>query len=76
MLREASARHPQSTVVLNNLAQNLSDQGRQHEALAQIDQAPQAQGPFAAEVRETRRLILQRLAAQQPQGARAGSDSK
>lgn len=76
VLREASTRHRQSTVVLNNLAQNLSDQGRQQEALAQIDQALQAPGPFAAEVRETHRLILQRLAAQRPQGARAGSNLK
>jgi len=76
VLREASARHPGSAVVLNNLAQNLSDQGRQQEALAQIDQALQAQGPFAAEVRETRRLILQRLAAQRPQGAPRGPGSK
>ena len=66
VLREASARHPQSTVVLNNLAQTLSDQGRHQEALAQIDRALAAQGPFAAEVRATRRLILQRLAAQKP----------
>ncbi len=66
VLREASARHPQSTVVLNNLAQTLSDQGRHQEALAQIDRALQAQGPFATEVRETRRLILRRLAARKP----------
>ena len=34
-----AARHPQSVIVLNNLAQTLSDQGRNGEALALIRQA-------------------------------------
>ena len=59
-LRVAAARHPDSVVVLNNLAQTLSDQGRNAEALAFIDQAVQLQGPFASAVLETRALILQR----------------
>jgi len=51
-------------IVLNNLAQALSDQGRHAEALAQIEKASDPQSPFAAEVRSTRQLILQRIAEQ------------
>lgn len=64
VLRAAQERHPQSVIVLNNLAQALSDQGRQAEALAQIEKASDPQSPFAAEVRATRQLILQRIAEQ------------
>ncbi len=63
-LREAQRRHPKSVIVINNLAQALSDQGRHTEALAQIDMANDPQGPFAAEVRATRQLILQRIGQQ------------
>lgn len=63
-LREAQRRHPQSIIVMNNLAQALSDQGRHGEALSQIDRANDPQSPFAAEVRATRQLILQRLEQQ------------
>ncbi len=61
VLREAGRRHPQSVIVINNLAQTLSDQGRQAEALAQIEKASDPNNPFAAEVRATRQLILQRI---------------
>ena len=61
VLRTAQKRHPQSTIVVNNLAQTLSDQGRHAEALAQIDKVSDPQGPFAAEIRSTRQLILQRI---------------
>ncbi|MEO8654965.1 MAG: PA2778 family cysteine peptidase [Ramlibacter sp.] len=61
VLREARRRHPQSVIVINNLAQTLSDQGRQAEALAQIDKVSDPSQPFAAEVRATRQLILQRI---------------
>jgi hypothetical protein len=64
VLRRAQQRHPQSVIVINNLAQALSDLGRQSEALAQIDKASDPQSPFASEVRATRQLILQRLAQQ------------
>ena len=64
VLRTAQERHPQSVIVLNNLAQALSDQGRHAEALAQIEKASDPQSPFAAEVRSTRQLILQRIAEQ------------
>jgi hypothetical protein len=64
VLRAAQQRHPQSVIVINNLAQALSDQGRHSEALAQIDKASDPQSPFAAEVRSTRQLILQRIAQQ------------
>jgi hypothetical protein len=61
VLRAALQRHPQSVIVMNNLAQTLSDQGRHTEALAQIDKASDPQSPFAGEVRATRQLILQRM---------------
>ena len=64
VLRAAQERHPQSVIVLNNLAQALSDQGRHAEALAQIEKASDPQSPFAAEVRSTRQMILQRIAQQ------------
>ncbi|HEY8360669.1 MAG TPA: PA2778 family cysteine peptidase, partial [Ramlibacter sp.] len=61
VLRVARGRHPQSVIVLNNLAQTLSDLGRHAEALALLDQAGDTQGPFASEVRATRRLVESRL---------------
>jgi len=61
-LRAALARDPESVVVLNNLAQTLSDQGRHEEALPTIERAVAAGGPFAAAARETRELILSRIA--------------
>jgi hypothetical protein len=63
VLRQALQRHPQSVIVMNNLAQTLSDQGRHAEALAQIDKASASdpQSPFSGEVRATRQLILQRI---------------
>ena len=54
VLRVAQQKHPQSVIVINNLAQALSDQGRHAEALAQIETASDPQSPFAAEVRSTR----------------------
>lgn len=67
VLREALVRHPQSVIVMNNLAQTLSDQGQHREALEQIERAMDLQSPFAAEVRATRQLILERM--QQPKAA-------
>lgn len=64
VLRAAQQKHPQSVIVINNLAQALSDQGRHAEALAQVDKASDPQSPFAAEVRSTRQLIMQRIAQQ------------
>lgn len=61
VLREARQRHPQSVIVMNNLAQTLSDQGRHAEALALIDKAADSSSPFASEVRSTRQLIMQRI---------------
>jgi len=63
VLRGALQRHPQSVIVMNNLAQTLSDQGRNAEALAQIDKAAEdTQSPFASEVQATRKLIVERMA--------------
>jgi tetratricopeptide (TPR) repeat protein len=60
-LRDAARREPDSVVVLNNLAQTLSDLGRHSEALPVIERAVAAGGPFAAAVQQTRQTILQRL---------------
>jgi hypothetical protein len=59
-LRRALAEHPDSIVVLNNLAQILSDAGRSDEALEVIDRAEPG-SVHAKSVAETRALILQRL---------------
>jgi tetratricopeptide (TPR) repeat protein len=61
LLREAATRDPDSVIVLNNLAQTLSDQGRNAEALPFIDRALALGGPHADAVRDTRRAILQKL---------------
>jgi tetratricopeptide (TPR) repeat protein len=61
VLNDALQRNPQSVIVLNNLAQTLSDLGRQAEALALIDRASDPQSPFASEVRSTRQLIQERM---------------
>jgi tetratricopeptide (TPR) repeat protein len=60
-LREAEERDPKSVIVLNNLAQTLSDQGRDAEALPVIERAVELGGPFAASVQETRAGILKKL---------------
>ena len=69
VLRKTLLRHPKSIIVMNNLAQTLSDQGRHAEALAQIDKASDPASPFAGEVKNTRQLILQRI-AQRKTGSR------
>jgi hypothetical protein len=63
VLREAHRRHPDSVPVMNNLAQTLSDRGRQREALALIDRARSNPGSFASSVDETRAGILKRMTA-------------
>ena len=69
VLRQALQRHPQSTVAMNNLAQTLSDQGRNAEALLQIDEALKLRGPFESEVLATRQLILERMGRQTSGGS-------
>jgi tetratricopeptide (TPR) repeat protein len=64
VLREAARLEPESVVVLNNLAQTLSDLGRNEEALPYIDKAAAAGGPFAPAVQKTRETILDRLRSQ------------
>lgn len=61
VLRDAVRRDPESVVVLNNLAQTLSDLGRNDEALRFIERAAAAGGPFAGAVQKTRETILDRL---------------
>jgi hypothetical protein len=50
-----------SPVVLNNLAQTISDRGRHQEALVIIERAADAPGRFLADILKTRETILQRL---------------
>jgi hypothetical protein len=65
VLRDAARRDPDSAVVLNNLAQTLSDLGRNEEALPVIDRAVAAGGPaggpFSGAIQKTRETILERL---------------
>src|SRR5690606_14322891 len=61
VLRGALKRAPDSVIVMNNLAQTLSDLGRNEEALPIIEKAVAAGGPFAAAVHDTRQTILKRL---------------
>jgi tetratricopeptide (TPR) repeat protein len=61
VLREAARRDPASVIVLNNLAQTLSDQGKNAEALPFIERAVAAGGPFASAAQQTRETILKRL---------------
>ena len=58
VLRETLQREPDSVIVLNNLAQILSDQGRNDEALRLIDRAAAVGGPYSAAVQATRRPVL------------------
>ena len=60
-LRRAAERHPDSAIVLNNLAQTLSDLGRDDEALPLIDRAISLGGPFVDAARQTRVAILRKL---------------
>jgi Peptidase_C39 like family/Tetratricopeptide repeat len=63
VLRDALRHNADSAIVLNNLAQTLSDQGRNTEALpfAERAAAAGAGGPFAPAIDDTRRTILERL---------------
>jgi tetratricopeptide (TPR) repeat protein len=64
VLREAAQRAPDSVVVLNNLAQTLSDQNRDAEALPFIERAVALGGPHAGAADQTRQAILGRLAGE------------
>ena len=61
VLRQAASRAPDSVVVLNNLAQTLSDLGRDQEALPFAERAVAAGGPFAGAAQKTRDAIAQKL---------------
>jgi tetratricopeptide (TPR) repeat protein len=61
VLREAERIDPKSVIVLNNLAQTLSDLGRHDEALSFAERALAAGGPFSGAVQKTRDAILERL---------------
>ena len=61
-LRRAVIIHPDSVAVLNNLAQTLSDQGRNDEAMELIERASALGGVLAPAVQETKQLILLRVA--------------
>jgi tetratricopeptide (TPR) repeat protein len=66
VLRDAARRDPDSVIVLNNLAQTLSDQGQHEEALRLIERATAAGGPFASAVAQTRETIQKRIRGQSP----------
>ncbi|MBV9189539.1 MAG: PA2778 family cysteine peptidase, partial [Betaproteobacteria bacterium] len=57
VLRTAERVNPESVVVLKNLAQTLSDQGRDREALPIIERAAKLGGPFSDSVQDTKRGI-------------------
>ncbi|HEX2565353.1 MAG TPA: PA2778 family cysteine peptidase [Burkholderiales bacterium] len=61
VLREAAQHAPDSVVVLNNLAQTLSDEGRNDEALPFAERAVAAGGPFTEAAQQTRAAIQQKL---------------
>jgi hypothetical protein len=61
VLRKAASRAPDSVVVLNNLAQTLSDLGRDREALPFAERAVAAGGPFAGAAQKTRDAIAEKL---------------
>ena len=61
VLRDAARENPESVIVLNNLAQTLSDQGRDAEALPVIERAAALGGPFSAAVEDTKRSIQKKL---------------
>jgi len=64
VLRAAALRAPDNPIVLNNLAQTLSDQNRDAEALPFIERASRLAGPHAQAVAETKQSIVSKLAAQ------------
>ncbi|HYL87990.1 MAG TPA: PA2778 family cysteine peptidase [Burkholderiales bacterium] len=61
VLRSAERTNPESVVVLNNLAQTVSDQGRPAEALPIIERAAKLGGPFSEAVQDTKREIEKKL---------------
>ncbi len=61
VLRSSYQRNSESVEVLNNLAQVLSELGRDEEALQLLDRAVQLKGPFQNEVAATRSGIHKRL---------------
>ncbi|MDB5809441.1 MAG: hypothetical protein JWN94_1563 [Betaproteobacteria bacterium] len=62
ILRRAAERHPESDAVMNNLAQALSDDGRDDEALSLIQRAVEIDGAYAQIARQTLTIIEQRRA--------------
>lgn len=73
-LRGALKKNPESVALLNNLAQTLSDQGKNDEALKLIEQASALGGKLAPTVEETKQLILLRASKKKP--ARSNSKLK
>ena len=80
VLRDAMKRAPDSVIVLNNLAQTLSDQGKNEEALPLIERAVEqtgSTGPYAKAVLETRDTIRRRLLeSSRPAAGRTGSAAR
>lgn len=59
-LRDGLADHPDSPALLNNLAQVVSDEGRQDEAFALVERAQAHAGELMPTILETRSMIDQR----------------
>jgi hypothetical protein len=68
VLREAARHSPDSPIVLNNLAQTLSDQGEDEAALPIIERAVAAGGPFAEQIKQTRQEILKKVSLKKKGG--------
>jgi Peptidase_C39 like family/Tetratricopeptide repeat len=60
-LRSALELQPGSVILLNNLAQTLSDAGRGAEALELIDRVAEEDSQYGGAINQTRALIRQRL---------------
>lgn len=69
VLRRGLVQHPDSAPLLNNLAQTLSDMGRNDEALVILQGAVAPEGStFAAALRDTLAVVQQRIRDQKTSG--------
>jgi hypothetical protein len=75
VLREASRRHPESVIVMNNLARTLSDQGHHAEALQVLRNAQgDVAQAFSTELAATRLLVEERMRKESASGARRAAE--
>jgi hypothetical protein len=74
--RAGLARHPRSVPLMNDLAQALSDQGRDEEALALIERAAASPGPYSEAVRATRATVTARWKSREAAARATASGAK